>query len=248
MSNTVTMRASNNAKQAIFVAKSGNQYTSTVDGLILNVSSQDVNDLQNMGCTEILYSGLPWVTGRFYGAQPAGATQAAVLTVASTLYAYPIFIPNAVTLDTLSLSVGTGQTGGKGRAALYYDNGLGYPGAIVPGTDTGDLAATATAVVAKTAIATYLQPGIYWVASIFAADSTMPSVIGTTATYPNSLVNLLGSDTAAHALAVSGQAATGISKGSSTYPVTSMTVSFPTFPAGAALVLNATTPVLALGV
>ena len=247
MSNTVTMRAAGNAQQAVYVAKSGNSYTSNTYGLITGVVSTDVDDLLNMGCTVLSFSGLPMVAGRVYASRN-GATQAAVLTATGNLYAYPVFIPNAVSLKTLSLSVTTNQTGGKGRAALYYDSN-GTPGAIVPGTDTGDLdAATGAAVVTATlSTPVTLQPGWYWVASIFTASGTFPSVIGTTATYANGLNALLGSDTAAHALAASGQAATGIVKGSQTYPATDMTTSFPTFPASPTLTLNATTPVLALG-
>ena len=193
------------------------------------------------------YLGLPQVTGRFYGLPP-GATQAAVLTVTGTLYAVPIFIPNAVTLGTISMSVTTGQTGGKARGALFYDNGAGYPGAIVPLTDTGDLDGTGTAVVQKTALTTVLNPGWYWFGSIFKATTTMPSVIGATATYANFQNALLGCDTAAHALATSAEVATGISITGQTYPVTDMTTSFATFPASAALQLNVTTPIAALGV
>ena len=193
------------------------------------------------------YLGLPWVTGQFYGL-PAGSTQAAVLTVLGTLYAFPIFIPNAVTLSSINLSVTTGQTGGKARGALFADNGAGYPGAIVAGTDTGDLAATGTAVVTKGSLAKALNPGWYWFGSIYTASSTMPSVIGATAIYSNFQNALLGVDTAAHALATSGQVTTGLAITGQTYPATSMPVSFPTFPASAALAINVTTPIAVLGV
>jgi hypothetical protein len=192
------------------------------------------------------YLGLSEVTGRFY-ASPGGSTQAAVLTVAGTLYAYPVFIPNKVTLDKIYASVTTGQTGGKVRVALFADS-AGYPGAIIAGTDSGDLDGTGTAVVQSAALAKSLPAGWYWVGIIAAATSTMPSVIGATAVYPNLLNALVGSDTAAHALATSGQATTGIAKTGQTYPVTNMATSFPTFPAGAALTINATTPIVALGV
>lgn len=190
--------------------------------------------------------GLPLVAGRFYGI-PQGSTQAAVLTVLGTLYAYPIFIPSATTLATLSLGSTTGQTGGKGRFALFYDS-AGYPGAIVAGTDSGDLAATSTAVATSSALTIALAAGWYWVGSIFTASSTMPSVTGITAIYANSLNSLIGSDTAAHALTVSAQAASGISVGTQTYPATNMATSFPTFPLSATVTLNATTPVAILGV
>lgn len=199
----------------------------------------------NIGSASSL--GLPFVTGRFYSAID-GSTQAAVLTVLGTLYAYPIFIPNATTLATLSLGSTTGQTGGKGRFAIFYDNGAAYPGAIVPGTDSGDLAATTTAVATSSALSVALASGWYWVGSIFTASSTMPSVTGTTAIYANSINSLLGSSTAAIALTVSADATTGIAITGQTYPVTNMATSFPTFPASAALTVNATTPIAVLGI
>ncbi len=305
MSNTVNMLANAGAANQNYSCKSGASYTSDAYGVIANVSSQDVNDMESMGClpfgaaatgknnftattnpgvtnditegyavgsqwfnknTGVLYqataitdgaaawaninaasvAGLSMVTGRFYSPID-GSTQAAVLTVTGNLYAVPIFIPNAITLDKLHCSVTTGQVGGKARYALFYDN-AGYPGAIVPGTDSGDLDATGTAVVASPALAKALPAGWYWLASIFTASVTFPSVIGATAIYADSLNSLIGSDSAAHALATAGQATTGIVKGSQTYPVVDMATSFPTFPSAAALVINATTPVAALGV
>lgn len=193
------------------------------------------------------YLGLPWVTGRTYGLPP-GSTQAAVLTVLGTLYAVPIFIPNKVTLSKLSSSVTTGQTGGKVRGALFADNGAGYPGAIVAGSDSGDLTATGTAVVQSSALALAINPGWYWVGTIATASSTMPSVIGATAIYPDFYNALLGCDTAAHALATSAEAVTGIAITGQTYPVTNMATSFATFPASAALQINVTTPIMTLDV
>lgn len=190
--------------------------------------------------------GLPMLTGRFYGV-PLGSTQAAVLTVLGTLYAYPIYIPETVTLASINMGSTTGQTGGKMRSALFLDSG-GYPGAIVAGTDSGDLAATTTAVGTLGSLSTVLGSGWYWVGSIFTASSTMPSVTGATAIYGSSLNSLIGSDTAAHALAVSGEAATGIAITGQTYPATNMTTSFPTFPASATITLNATTPIAIYGV
>ncbi len=232
---------------AVYTVRSGETYTADAAGIITGVpAGDDLNDLITNGCVFPPSAGLPMVTGRFYGT-PRGSTQAAVLTVLGTLYAYPVFIPNAVTLSTINVSVTTGQTGGKVRGALFYDVN-GYPGAIVPGTDTGDLDGTGTAVVTKSALAKALNPGWYWYGTIATASSTMPSVIGATAVYPNELNSIVGSDTAAHALAASAQATTGIAKTGQTYPTVDMTTSFPVFPTAGALALNATTPIASFGV
>lgn len=186
--------------------------------------------------------GLPWVTGRFYGL-PGGVTPVSFLTVASTLYAYPILVPKAATLAALQASVITGQTGGLVELGLYADNGSGYPGALVAGTDTGDLDGTGTAVVGPTNLAVALSPGWYWAAIQAKATSTMPSVAGSTVSYGTELGKLIGFDSAAHLLAAGSQACMGIKKTSLTYAAL-----LATFPAGAAPVLNAGLPLVSLGV
>ncbi len=188
----------------------------------------------------LIGSSPAFVTGRFYGL-PDGATPVAVLTVTGTLYAYPIYVPNAVTVSTLNIGVTTGQTGGAARVGIYKDNGAGYPGALV--YDSGAIAGlTTTTVVTKSGVATALAAGWYWIASIFTASGTFPSVTGITANYGVVTNTQLGSDTAAHALATSGQAATGISV-AGTYGALPAT-----FTSGATLTLNAATPVIAIGV
>lgn len=183
---------------------------------------------------------LPMVTGRFYGL-PLGTTPVAILTVTATLYAYPIYIAASTTVSTLNISCTTGQTGGACHMGIYADNGAGYPGALV--YDSGAVAnLTSTAVITKTGVNTTLDAGWYWIATIFTASGTFPSVAGITANYSVATNAQLGSDTAAHALATSGQAATGISV-AGTYGALPTT-----FTAGGALTLNAATPLVALGV
>jgi hypothetical protein len=221
--------------------QSGNTYTA-VNGVITNVAvGTDVTDLLKGGCTLIPSPEnapvLPMVKGQFYG--PVGATLAALLTVTATLYAYPVYIPNPITIKTLSLSVSTGQTGGAAHIGIYADNG-GQPGALV--FDSGAVSGlTSTAVVTNTpTVSPTLTPGWYWIATIFTASSTFPSVEAISATY-TALASMLGFDTAAHALATSGQAPTGISV-AGTYGALPAT-----FPSGATLTLNADTPAVAIG-
>lgn len=187
------------------------------------------------------FASIPWVHGRFYGL-PAGGTPLAVLTVASTVYAYPVYIPNEVDVVSLNLSVTTGQTGGASHLGIYADNGAGYPGALV--YDSGALVSASTAMVTDTLAANELTlpAGLYWFASVFTASSTFISVAGTSAVYTQALNAGLGSDTAAHSLATSAQAGTGISV-AGTYGALPTT-----FTAGGALILNAATPLISIGV
>lgn len=183
---------------------------------------------------------LPMVAGRFYGS-PAGVTPVALLTVTATLYAYAIYIPNAVTVASLNIGVTTGQTGGAAHVGIYADNGAGYPGALV--YDSGVISGlTSTTVVTKSGVATTLNAGWYWIASIFTASGTFPSVTGITANYGSATNAQIGSDTAAHLLATSGQASTGITVAGTYGALPS------TFTAGGAPVLNAAVPLIAIGV
>ncbi len=210
----------------------------------------------------------PWVAGQAYGTM--GTTPVSFLTVASTMYAFPFYVPNTVLIKTLNVNVLTGQTGGAAHLGIYADNGAGYPGALVydtgaitgltgtaVGTNTPSTSATAS-LVAGTAFnmtssfgitgsggATLanntLVPGLYWSASLFTATTTFISVAAATHAY-NSFPNIiLGSDTVAHLLAAGSEAASGLS-------VTQTYGALPaTFTTGATLNLNTDTPFIGYG-
>jgi hypothetical protein len=183
---------------------------------------------------------LSTVAGRFYNFI-AGLTTTTLLTVTGTLYAYPIRLPGNLPIQTLNLSVTTGQTGGAAHIGIYQDNGAGYPGALL--YDSGAITGlTGTAVATNTPAAPLaLNSGIYWIASIFTATSTFPTVEAISALYTNELPADLGYDTAAHALTSSGEAPSGISVAATYGALPS------TFPASATLTLNAGTPIVSLG-
>lgn len=183
---------------------------------------------------------VPWRTSQFYGAPPS-ITPVATITTASTIAVYPLFIP-AVTIKTLNLSVTTGQSGANAHIGIYADNGSGYPGTQVFESGAfGSLASTG--IIVNTPVTPIvLNSGLYWIASIFTATGTFASVIGITSAYTNPLMAMLGSDTAAHLLATSGEAPTGLTSISATYGTLAAT-----FPSGATLAQNVVTPVVGFG-
>ena len=195
----------------------------------------------------VMGGNLPLAAGRFYGL-PAGSTPGTLLTVTGTLYAYPFFVAGPSTIKTIAIDTTTGQTGGGAFVGIYADNGAGYPGTLVTGSNnTVALAATSGA-----AVQTYtpttpisLAGGWYWLASIFTASGTFPTVADITAIY-TPLNTQLGSDTALHLAAASGQAATGIAITGQTYGTLSG-INSAVFPASATLTLNAGTPLVILG-
>jgi len=241
MTNYFKVPAGNNSTE--FACKSGNVYA-PVNGIVSAVAMQDVLDILEMGLRPVAGpstgSRLSWIASRFYTGL-SGLTPATLLTVASTIYAYPIYIPGNVALQSLSIDVTTGQTGGKVRAGLYTDV-AGTPTALVAGSDTGDLAGTGTAVVGSSAIALSIPEGWYWVASTASASSTMPTVESTTANAALELSRDLGFDTAAHAFATSAQFLGGVS---AAFTYAALPATFPT--ASYALGLGATVPLVVIG-
>jgi len=192
-------------------------------------------------------AGVPLAAGRFYGL-PAGQTPGTLLTVTGTLYAYPYAITGAATIKTIGLNTTTGQTGGGAFVGIYADNGAGYPGKLIAASaNSAALIATSGAAVQNftpTAAIT-LPSGLYWLASIFTAASTFPTVADLTAIYPSITNAQLGSDTALHLAAASANAATGISV-TAVYGTLSG-INAGVFPASATLTLNAGTPLVILG-
>ncbi len=189
----------------------------------------------------------PYQPSRFYGL-PLGATPGTLLTVTGTLYAYPLFIPGPVTIKTFGAYTTTGQTGGGAFIGLYADNGSGYPGSLVSGTynSTALLATSGAAIQNYTPTGgTVLQSGLYWLASIFTATTTFPTVSDVSAVYPSATNAQLGASSAANLIATSAEAATGISV-ASTYGTLSG-INAGVFPSSATVTYNAGTPLVILG-
>ena len=190
---------------------------------------------------------LPMAASRFYG-NPIGSTPGTLLTVTGTLYAYPYYIAAPTTIKTFGVYTTTGQAGGAAFIGLYADNGAGYPGALVAGTfNTTALIATSGAAIQNYTPAggTLLQAGWYWMASIFTASATFPTVADISAVYPAATASQLGYDTAAHLIATSAEAPTGISV-AATYGTLSG-INSGVFPASATVSYNAGTPLVVLG-
>jgi hypothetical protein len=109
--------------------------------------------------------------------------------------------------------------------------------------DSGAASAASTAMTTVTPTTPpVLTPGWYWIATIFTASSTLPSVAGTAVAYTPQNNAIIGADTAAHALATSAEAVTGISVAATYGALPAF------FPASATVTLNAGTPIVTIGV
>lgn len=216
-------------------------YTTPVPAANLVNELNNIISQVNANFQSAVYNALNWATSRFYGL-PRGATPSTLLTTASTIYAYPLYIPGNTPIKTISTDSTTGQTGGSVHVGLYADN-FGTPGALVANSDSGALAATGTAI----ATATYttpltLSPGWYWLATTAAASSTMPTLAAIATSYTSELAGEIGIDTAAHAFATASQNASGVT---ATFTFGALPATFPS--AGLALNIALAVPMVVLG-
>ena len=214
--------------------------TQLASGATPEMEAASLSQVANM-----MGGAVPLVASRFYGL-PRGATPGTLLTVLGTMYAYPFYVPGPTTISTIGIYTTTGQTGGAGRVGIYADNGSGYPGNLVSGGVSGALIATSGAASQTTTISLTLQAGWYWLASIYTASTTQPTVASAAVGYGATTNAMLGSDTAAHLIATSAQAASGISVTGQTYGALTG-INSGVFPSGATLTLNADTPLVILG-
>jgi hypothetical protein len=78
------------------------------------------------------------------------------------MYAYPLWVPNDVTVDRIGINVTTGVGSSAARCLIYADNGAGAPGTLLfdPGAD---LTTTGTGVQEHT-VSWALTRGLVWLA------------------------------------------------------------------------------------
>lgn len=224
--------------------RSGNVYQA-VNSIISSVAPGDVTDVINAGCRQAAGpdagANLAAVSGRFY-VPSAGVTPGTLLTVASTIYAFPFRTSGNLPIQTISANVTTGQTGGQVRFGIYTDL-AGAPSALVAGSDSGNQVATGTAAATFTPTSPIqLNDGWYWAALAASASSTMPTVSSITTSYGDDLSYQLGFDTLAHAVAASGEAVSGVS---AAFTYAALPAAFPT--ASYAEIFNAGCPLIVLG-
>lgn len=110
-------------------------------------------------------------------------------STANFMYCMPISVPHRVQVDRLGIRLTTAQAGGAARVGIYTNDEVTKQpstlvvdgGAISLASGSGDITAT---------ISTWLNPGLYWVASISTATSTMPTIRrvsgGVLGVYPSS--------------------------------------------------------------
>lgn len=110
------------------------------------------------------------------GGQPGGAFGKQIGSVA----AVPVLIGNTVKVDAVSCIVQNGVPGAKHRLGLYRDDGAHGPGLLI--FDAGEVDASEGNAVKMALVPggpVTLEPGIYWLAHLFAGTGEGSSVYGT---------------------------------------------------------------------
>jgi hypothetical protein len=95
-------------------------------------------------------------------------------TVANSIRVTPLLVDRPMKVLSYRVSVTATVAGSYIRFAIYKDNGNGYPGAIVQGSDSGDVDASVGGAKVFPFVKT-LKPGLYW----FARNANAAVTIGT---------------------------------------------------------------------
>jgi hypothetical protein len=127
------------------------------------------------------------VSPRYYTSPSTGLAMGTAVLAANTLYAMPMVIENAVTIDQLLINVTTAGTGSSVRVGIYDDNNNEPDQRIV---DCGAISSATTGVKTyTTGLPISLPPGLYWLVAV--CNTTAPQIRGFAV---GGVIPLLGND------------------------------------------------------
>lgn len=109
------------------------------------------------------------LVGRWLTPTPAIATAETTSLTTDKLYAYPLAIARALTIDRLGLYVSVAASG-NARLGIYNDNGNVYPGSLLLDAGAVDISTTG---IKEIIISQALTKGLYWLALICSAEPTV---------------------------------------------------------------------------
>jgi hypothetical protein len=147
-----------------------------------NVTSSGANVAASGGAIGSAYFSGGWIA-------PALAPAPGALG-ANGLYASSISLPQPVSVTDIACQVTIGAASSFVRMGIYADNGNGYPGALVAGSDSGQIdASTATVKTFTYPTPLALSAGRYWLAGVSQGGAPtincntgmQPGLIGATA-------------------------------------------------------------------
>lgn len=151
---------------------------------------------------EVLHPGYDPAT--WYGSVESGAVSITVAVAADVLYFCPIQIMRRSSWVSIGIRVGTAVPGVSGKLALYGNGDMptGNKQLLAAGVGTVDMNATAgTSVALNFASTMTLDPGWYWVVSLFDGVA-QPNCMNQAAIAAHSLAPQLGAPTVAGAIGI----------------------------------------------
>lgn len=153
-----------------------------------------------------------YVSGLYYA--PARNLTGGSAVAANILYAVPCFIHEAITIQALTLRTTAFVAASNAKLGIYANSG-GRPGSLVVQT-ASPVATSANATVAGALTSnTLLQPGWYWLASLFSHTPSTLCILGNDQMFSE----VIGSPTASETFASSSAGTLGVTgvHGTATY-------------------------------
>lgn len=153
---------------SVILAQRGESIMLETDGTatwqVLNRPNYDISTFRSKGVT----------LNQWYTSPNTGTALGTGAPTANVLRAIPFIVTKVTTIDQMAINVTT-LLAGLARIGIYADNGNNYPGALiveatsVTQIDTG----TAGVKIATGGLPVTLQPGLYWLAIVANAASTI---------------------------------------------------------------------------
>ncbi len=119
------------------------------------------------------------------------------------IYAYALPVPSTMLFTAIGVYISTaGDSTAEGRAGIYADNGLGFPGALILDAGSKSLHTTsggagAAGALNWTGLSQTLTPGLYWLAFVVSSAVTAPKVVQDQSTRGNPVFGQSGNTGAA---------------------------------------------------
>ena len=175
----------------------------------------------------------PMQSGRWYAPTVVKLNDES-LTDENYLYALPIYVPNTISVSSVSVVVSETLPGTEARLGIYSDNGSGFPDALQAEAD--DVVDCSTSGGKEAPIDCELTPGWYWLACVVHGPAKFQS-----ANHSEQTLALLGADTSGNAMMQS-SAKAGIAAEFTYAPLPA------TFPTGglAATIVGTPCPIMAM--
>jgi len=221
-------------------------------------TSANAGALRYSGSTQYYCNGNAWVsaattntivylTSNWYQMPTIASTAVGSAMTAGSIYFYPFFIPQPITIDQLAFYVNTGAAGGSAywNVGIYSNNASSQPGTRLAAGAGSNSTSTGNTAVSLNSNLSITTPGWYWLA-FQAADTTMKTVAAQDSNgvgRPNASAQNLGNSSLTYVM--SNSSAGYIMAGSVQTSAGYANITMPTTTSSLSWLLNSLMPVMA---